>query len=341
MWSIILDKDVSAWQKRACESDANIFQLPSWLEAFKQIGYLKPLYLRYDDGNNIGYCGLLVAKMSFIKLALVSNGPVCINGMQPEELIESLVTYFKNNNYSGIRFSGKNTPALVGGLNNEVVYEESFPFYKDIRNHFVVHTQETAEDVKAGFSSTAKRLINKITKDENYRLVIDNKGEYLAEAYELFLRVSERKHFKYRPMSSYKALFNYNNAEKTYASLYLCYHLDKLINAILIIRDKHNSIYMSGGLDTALIDNNTSPSFYLHYQAMLNEFYVHHTDRYNLVYTPGKFGEFKTRFHPEKIEDPKPVTVVLNKWKYSLYSGTMLRFAPKIKRIAKSLLNGK
>lgn len=339
MWSTIQDRDISSWQKRAYESDANIFQLPSWLEAFKEIGYLKPRYLKYEDGQKLGYCGLLEAKMAFIKIALISGGPVAVSNIDAQEMIASLVQYLKTHGYTAIRFSGKNTSEMVKGLHEELVYEESFPFYKDIRNHFIVHRQETPDDVKADFSSTAKRLINKITKDENYKLIIDNRGEYLKEAYELFMRVSERKRFAYRPMNSYKALFNYNDPSHAYASLYLCYHHDKLVNAIVVIRDKHNSIYMSGGLDISLIENNASPSFYLHYQAMLNEFYTWHTSKYNLVYTPGKFGEFKTRFHPENIQDPKPVTVVLSKWKYTLYSGSMLRFAPKIKRIAKRLLN--
>lgn len=341
MWTIIQQSDLNIWQNKLYAYGAGIFQLPSWLDAFKKIGYLKPLYLGYDSHGRKGYCGLLVARLPFMKIALIPGAPVMFGQQADASCYASLLQYLENNGFAFARFTGgydKNileqaAPGAIGG--------ETFPFYKNVGSHFFVSKKDTPEELKAGFSATAKRLINRIAKDGSYRIIKDDTGEHLQEAYALFLRTGERKGFKYRPYEGYKALFNFNTGTVSYATLYLCYYNDKLVNAILVVRNKDTSMYMSGALDGEHIAANDTPAFYLHYQAMLHEFYTCNTAKYDLVYTPGRFGDFKTRFHPERVEDAPPATVVLSRWKYSVYTGTVLRFSPRIKRMAKLMLSRK
>jgi hypothetical protein len=339
MWTIIKNADLNAWQKKLYACGADIFQLPSWLNAFKKIGYLKPLYLGYNTEKHSGYCGLLVADILFIKVALVPGRPVMTEGAADIACYISLLQFLKNKGFTFARFTGNCDKKFLEQAASGIISSETFPFYRNVASHFYIPAKDTPEELKRGFNATAKRLINRIANDSNYRIVIDDTGEYLAEAYALFLKTGKRKGFKYRPYEGYKALFDFNADKVSYTTLYLCYYYDKLVNAILVVRNKNTSMYMSGALDGDHITTNDTPAFYLHYRAMLQEFYVHHTHRYDLVYTPGRFGDFKTRFHPERLDDPRPSTIVLNKWKYGLYTGTVLKVSSHIKRLAKLILS--
>jgi|GEM_PF-3856300 Uncharacterized protein involved in methicillin resistance len=333
-WRELHTSEAPAWQKRLHEAGASMFQFPSWLGAFNQIRFFTPVSYIYEDGaGGWGYCGLLKVNFGIVKIGLVAFGPVLPSG---PAAIRSLLAYLKKQGFAFVRFSGQWMGEIKTAAQPYHIEEgnHTFPFYKDMLQNYLVYNPGDAETLKAGFTSGVRSRINRAGKAEAYTFIADDDGRYLDEVYDLFVRTGERKGFTYRPKESYRALF----AQPGFASIYACIRDGRVMNAIIIIRDKTTSLNMSGGLDVAAVYNNISPAHYLHYFAMQQEFYKWGTQQYDLVYSAsGGVAEFKKRFNPVHAQQPAPVSVVFKTRRYKLYSLLLLRYAPNLKKLGRKL----
>ncbi len=337
-WQKINIADLQECQQQLYDIGASLYQLPSWLQAFQNIGFFKPRYYKYTTQNGFAYCGLLSMQIGIVKAAIISHGPVLhnVNEYVLNELLDSL----KAEGFTFVRMSGE----IVDRLKTlQLPYrlvekQDSFPFYKDVLNHFIVHKPESAEALKASFKPAARNKINKVEKFGSYHFIIDDEGEYLDVVYELFIRKGNTNGFTYRPKESYRQLFAYNHIVK-FARFYLCFYKNVLVNAILIVRDKNYSMNMSGALNEEQIQENVSPAVYLHYYAMQQEFFVVGTDKYDMLYSEGAIGTFKRNFNPKHITEDRIVTVLFEPVKYKLYASLMLKYATTLKNIGRKAIS--
>jgi lipid II:glycine glycyltransferase (peptidoglycan interpeptide bridge formation enzyme) len=127
-------------------------------------------------------------------------------------------------------------------------------------------------------------------------------------------------------------------AQPGFASIYACIRDGRVMNAIIVLRDKDTSLNMSGGLDVSAVYQRIATAQYLHYFAMQQEFYKWGTQQYDFVYSAsGGVAEFKQSFNPEHTQQPAPVTVVFKKRQYKLYSLLLLRYAQSLKKLGRRL----
>lgn len=337
-WQKINSTELDNWQQRIHAAGASLFQFPSWLNAFKNIGFFKPQFYKYETTDGFAYCGLLSVQFGIVKAGLISQGPVLVN--VPKEVLPELLDYLKLKDFTFLRFSGNmaNELPAIKQPYTLLSKKDSFPFYKDTLNHFIVHSEDDKEKLKAQFKPAAKNKINKVEKYNGYRFVTDDEGEYLDRVYELFVRKGNKNGFTYRPKESYEMLFR-NNRQLKFARFYLCFYGDTLVNALLIVRDGKRSMNMSGALDEEQIQENVSPAVYLHYYAMCHEFFEEHTHAYDLLYSDGAVGTFKKNFNPEHIEDDRLTTIIFQPLAYKLYDRFLLKYAATIKRMGRKAIS--
>lgn len=338
-WQGIAESDIIHWQKKIHDAGASLFQFPSWLESFKEISFFKPRYFKLENSDGSwAYCGLLQVKLPFIKVGIISFGPIISANGNREAIIKSLLIFLKKQKFTFVRMPGiTREMAAQPGIKAQYVKENTFPFYNDLLNNYVITKKENEEELKNSFNHSHRNAINKIIKNNLYEFIIDDEGKYFDEVYELFTNVGRQKNFKYRPKSSYKAMLA-NNEQLQFATFYIARLNDRVVNAILVIRDKHCSINMSGALDTTLINKRDSPAKFLHYFAMSHEFYKLGTGSYNFGYSDGPVGEFKSGFHPTQQLIEMPGTLVFNAPVYKLYAFFGLKHRKTLKKLAKKVV---
>jgi hypothetical protein len=338
-WQNIHNDELNAWQQRIYAACASLFQSPIWLQSFQNIGFFNPRFYKYENDQGFAYCGLLSMQIGIIKAAVISYGPVVDEMENVQEVLNELLRHLKKEGFSFVRISGALVDEVKKLKDHKLVSDtDSFPFYKDVLNHFIVHKKESKEALKTSFKQAAKNKINKVEKYDGYTFVIDDEGKYLDAVYELFIRKGNKNGFTYRPKENYKTLFE-NNAGLKFARFYLCFYGEVLVNAILIVRDKNYSMNMSGALDEDQIQENVSPAVYLHYYAMQHEFYEEGTKEYDMLYSDGAVGMFKRNFNPEHIIDNRMITVVFEPLKYKLYETFLLKYASTLKTIGRKAIS--
>ena len=337
-WQKINSNELDNWQQRIHAAGASLFQFPSWLNAFKNIGFFKPHFYKYETADGFAYCGLISVQLGIVKAGIISQGPVLVN--VKEEVLIELLDYLKLQDYTFVRISGNMADELPAQKHayKFIGKKDSFPFYKDVLNHFIVYREDDKEALKAGFKPAAKNKINKAERYDGYTFVIDDEGKYMEQVYVLFVRKGDKNGFTYRPKESYKTLFT-NNGQLKFARFYLCFYKETLVNAILIVRDKNYSVNMSGALDEDQIQENVSPAVYLHYYAMQHEFYGEGTKEYDMLYSDGAVGTFKKNFNPDHIVDERLMTVVFEPLNYKLYETFLLKYASTLKRMGRKAIS--
>jgi hypothetical protein len=329
-WAEIPRQELVTWNQQLLETDASFFQYPYWNEPFREM-YFAPRYLAYRaQGKFIAYVCILTFGVSSLRIGLVRRGPVSLipNVEVPFLALEDLKNWAKHEGYVFLRFTHSNPECLERisslGLTERV---EAFPFYRDSCDELIVEQVEDDAQMLAKFQPVARRKIRKAT-EVGYDLRVSDSPEALINVWPLFLALSDRKGFRYRPLASYLDLIRLAQPHQS-ARLYTAYLGQKPIEAILIVRDRMTSHYMSGALDVNALQGEASPSCLLHWQAM-RDFFRLGVKYYNLGTRSGTVYQFKSQFRPlEKIGSP-PVTLVISPGMYRLWSALVLRLAPSL-----------
>ena len=158
----------------------------------------------------------------------------------------------------------------------------------------------------------------------------------MIDAWSLFCILAERKGFIYRPLDSYVEMVNLAQPHQC-LKIFLAYLNEKPVEAIVVVRDRMSSYYISGALDVVALSNKQeSPACLLQWEAM-RFFFRQGVKYHNLGTRSGKVYQFKRKFRPTERVNPPPLTLVTNRFLYSLWSVIVLRFSlplwPRIKGI--------
>lgn len=329
-WTEISWRELVAWNQQLLQTDASFFQYPFWNEPFREM-YFVPRYLVYrSQGQFVAYVCILTLGVSGLRIGLVRRGPVSlITDAEVSFLaLQDLQSWAKHEGYIFLRFTHSDSECLERvsslGVTERI---DAFPFYRDSCEELIVEQVEDDAQMLARFQPVARRKIKK-AKEVGYDLRVSDSPEELINVWPLFSGLSKRKGFRYRPLNSYLDLIRLAQPHQS-ARLYAAFLGQRPVEAILIVRDRLTSHYMSGALDVDALQGKESPSCLLHWQAM-RDFFRLGVKYYNLGTRSGTVYQFKSQFRPlEKVGAP-PVTLVLRPGMYRLWSALMLRLAPSL-----------
>ncbi len=245
-----------------------------------------------------------------------------------------LAEWAKDAGYTFLRFSHSDANYLdrIASLG----YSErtdAFPFYRDLSEELIVEQVEDDGQMLANFQPVARRKIKK-AGTVGYDLSVSDSPEAFEAVWPLFQELSTRKGFRYRPLASYLELIRLAQAHQC-VRLYVASLKGNPVAAILIVRDRSNSVYMSGALETAALDGKESPACLLHWKAM-RDLYRAGVKYYSLGTRSGAVYQFKRQFRPCERVIPAPVILVMNKSKYRLWSAAvrhLMPLWPRVKRL--------
>jgi hypothetical protein len=337
-WVDIPQREFSNWNQRLLETDAPLSQYPYWNEPFRGM-YFSPRYLVYGShGQWVAYVCILALGFRGFQVGLVQRGPVSLTPGHavPRTALQDLYRWAKVQGYVFLRFTHSDSQALERlaslGLSEQV---DAFPLYIDHwREELIV--EQVADDTQmlASFQTIARRKIKK-SIEVGYDVSVSESPEALSAVWPLFVSLSERKDFRYRPLSSYLDMVRLAQPHQC-VRLYVASLEKKPVAAILIVRDRTTAYYISGALDVNALQDRPSPACQLHWQAM-RDFFQLGAKYYHLGTKSGEVYQFKRQFHPVERVNPPPLTLVLNPGRYRVWTVAVLRFVlplwPRIKRV--------
>jgi Acetyltransferase (GNAT) domain len=335
-WRRIPQADLPSWNQRLWSTDAPLFQYPFWAEAFRWM-HFSPRYLTYQDGGSErAFVSILSIGVPGFRIGLVLRGPVDLGGAAvSSEALAALAAWACRHGFVFLRFSHSSAEALerVAALPG-ARRENPFPFYCDQDEELIVEQRPGDGEMLRTFQQIARQEIRKAEK-VGYEIRAGDTEELFVAAWPLFSALAERKGMSYRPLQSYLELLRQARPLQA-ARLYVAYLKGRPVEAVLIVRDRHVALYVSGALDVKALGEAQSPSCLVHWQAM-RDFYQLGQTYYNLGSSSGVVYQFKRKFRPQVIKLPKDVTVVTNPLLFSMWKTLVLRLAlpawPWIKRL--------
>ena len=338
-WREIPRQDLPNWNEQLLQTSASVFQYPYWCEPFRRM-HFSPRYLVYGPPHEPKlYVCILMTGIPGLRIGLIQRGPVSLvpGSDASRAALQDLSRWARRKGFIFLRFSHSDQEVLrqVGELDSAET-ADPFPFYRDANEElWVEHAGEDAQTM-ISFQPVARRKIKKATK-AGYRLEFDDSPETFVQVWPLFQALSTRKNFRYRPLASYLELIRLGYPHKC-VRIYTAHLGSKLAEAILIIRDSTAAYCISGALDMDAIKDVASPSCLLHWSAM-RDFFHEGIKYYSLGTRSGAVYQFKRQFRPIIKNHPLPVTLVLNRPAYVLWSKLVLRFGPSIWPHVKRLLS--
>lgn len=335
-WTTIPQQELASWNQRLLQTDASLYQYPYWNEPFRRM-YFSPQYLVYRSQNEPNaYVCILTIGLPRLKIGLVHRGPVSLgSGLAvSSSALEYLYQWAKDAGYIFLRFSHSDPEYLeriaVLGYSERT---DSFPFYRDLSEELMIEQVEDDAQMLASFQPVARRKIKKAST-VGYEISVSDSPEAFEAVWPLFQGLSKRKGFRYRPLASYLDLIRLARSQQC-VRIYAAHLEGNPVGAILIIRDRINSCYMSGALDTDALQGQESPSCLLHWRAM-RDLYRLGVRYYFLGTRSGLVYRFKQQFRPTERVIPPPVILVINRAGYRLWSGAvrnLMLLWPRFKKL--------
>ena len=321
-WKKIDRSELGEWDKKLLCTDASVFQYPYWNESLRNKIIHTHYICYYVDGVPNAYACILSFGLLLTRIGVVRRGPInLIEGASiSKEAVMDLQVYARKRGYIFLRFSFTGeADDVVKKLNTlkSVRKMDGLPFYRDLESELIVKQQKNDSDMLMSFQPIARREIKK-AKNISYQIIETDSIEEFRNSWYLFDSLSARKGFTYRSLDSYITLIRHAKANKC-VRLYTAYFNQCPVEAVLIIRDRDSSYYLSGALDIESLPNKQlSPSCLLQWNSM-RDFFQDGVKHHNLGTRSGKVYQFKKKFRPEEISNSPPLTMVLNKPLFKLW----------------------
>ena len=240
--------------------------------------------------------------------------------------ILQLRRWARQNGYIFLRFSHTSGEIIENvGSSGKTQPVDPFPFYPHQEYDLVIEQLPDEDSMLAAFQRIARRNIRDAHK-EGYEVLATDSPDALTESWPLFEALSQRKGTKIynRPMTSYLDLVRLGRQHGC-VRLYLAYLKGRLVESIVIVRNRDSAYYVAGALELEGLERTTaSPSCLLHWTAM-RDFFALGATIYSLGITS---SPFKEKFRPVRTEFPAPVTMVVRPASFGLW----LRVLPLVAR---------
>jgi hypothetical protein len=166
---------------------------------------------------------------------------------------------------------------------------------------------------------------------------VEHKPEDFERVWPLIVGLGERKKFSHRPLASYFDLIRLGT-DYGCTQLYTAYLGASPVEAVLVCRDRKTAYGVVAALDVDAIKGKHTPSFLLYLHAMHNLWSLG-CAKYCFGSKSGNVFEFKSRFHPDITVRPPPMTMVVNKTLFTLWTLGVLLVLPALRRLSRWVIS--
>jgi Acetyltransferase (GNAT) domain len=337
-WSEIPPSETQSWNKRLLETDASMFQYPYWNESLRRLR-LRPHYLVHGSPSApAAYVCVLITGVPGFRVGLIQRGPVALEprALLDPEWARDIREWARRQSCILLRFTHSDDTILrtlssVGACHGV----DPFPLYSDPSEELTVELCED-ESLLASFSQTARKQVRRASR-EGYEIRVEHKPEDFERVYPLIIALGQRKRFSHRPLSSYFDLIRLGAAYGC-TQLYTAYLGASPVEALLVCRDRKTAYGVVAALDVHAIKGKHTPSFLLYVHAMHNLWSLG-CAKYCFGSKSGNVFEFKSRFHPDITVRPPPMTMVVNKALFTLWTLGILRILPALRRLIRWIIS--
>jgi hypothetical protein len=256
------------------------------------------------------------------------RGPVALgpSGIVPADALCDLYQWAASNRYIFIRFTHADT-ALLDSLEacGPSRRLDACPFHLDrsvAMHDLVIEQAEDDNAMLSGFDREARRKIKRAL-EADYDLRVGTSSSDLAEVWHVFLNFFDRKGIRFNlPLDGFLEAARLAESHDC-LRVYSAWLDQKPLEALIVFRDKHTALCQFAALDIEALGKRPSPSVLLHWFAMRD---LHRMGalHYNLGPGTGSLLQFKQQFRPLQVTYPAPVTAVINKPLYLLWSSLVL-----------------
>jgi Acetyltransferase (GNAT) domain len=334
-WTEVQPEAAIGWTRKLLATDASLFQLPYWNESLRLL-HFRPRYLTYQaGGRSCAYLCMLELGPPGARLGLVARGPVALTGTDlPAAWLQELIDWVRRQRYVFLRATHHDDAVLASWASLPGARRgDAFPYYREPQEELLVSQLADDADTMRPFQPVARRNLRR-AQEAGYEIESTDAPEDLTAVWPLFRLLSARKSFRYRPLSSFARLMALGR-EANAVRLFVARLEGRAVEAILVARDRTTAHYIIGALDTAAIEGHESPSVLLHWRAM-REFAREGARYYDLGTRSGPVYTFKRKFRPVERQLPPPVTVVINRPLFLIWSalglGVGRKLWPRLKR---------
>jgi hypothetical protein len=337
-WSEIPSAETQSWNKRLLETDASLFQYPYWNESLRRV-HLRPHYLVHGSPSApAAYVCVLITGVPGFRVGLIQRGPVALESgsLLDPKWARDIRKWARHQKCIFLRFTHSddsilNTLSSVGGIQGA----DPFPLYSDPAEELTVELCEE-ESLLASFSQTARKQVRRASR-EGYEIRVEHKPEDFERVWPLIVGLGQRKRFSHRPLTSYFDLIRFG-AEYGCTQLYTAYLGASPVEAVLVCRDRKTAYGVVAALDVHAIKGKHTPSFLLYLKAMHNLWFLG-CAKYCFGSKSGNVYEFKSRFHPNITVRSPPITMVVNKALFTLWTVGVLRILTQLRRLTRWVIS--
>jgi hypothetical protein len=315
-----------------------MFQYPYWNESLRRMR-MHPHYLVHGSASApAAYVCVLITGVPGFRIGLVQRGPVAL---EPHALLDAewafdIRDWARRHGCVFVRFTHCDDTVLRT-LSNVCASQgvDPFPLYRDPSEELTIELCED-ESLLASFSQTARKQVRRASR-EGYEIRVEHKPEDFERVWPMFVALGQRKKFSHRPIASYFDLISFG-AAYGFTQLYTAYLGARPVEAVLVCRDRKTAYGVVAALDVELIEGKHTPSFLLYFHVMHNLWSLGCT-KYSFGTKSGDVYEFKSRFHPHIIVRPPPMTMVVNKSLFSLWTLGIMRILPSLRRVIRKFVS--
>jgi hypothetical protein len=306
----------TAWNRKLMATDAFLHQYPFWLEALKQ-RFVSPryFYCRAPGGEPMAYAALLAIGVWGFRIGVLNGGPIGLRDGEaiPDEALTAFWRRLRRSGYVCVRVANGNESSFQAMCRTCPTEDlDPFPWYTSTDHALIIDQEGSDEAVLARFKTQARAKIKKAAA-LGYGIEAADSPEAIRAAWPVIESMEARKGRQIfrRRRASYERLVELARPYGC-ARIYLARLGEKIVQIVLVVRDRDTAHYVLGALDVAALNKATSPASLVQWKAM-REFSREGTRYYSLGNdNPGPIREFKHEFRPRRIEFP-PIRVAILK----------------------------
>ena len=338
-WHIIKQSSADIWNEKLKGSNAVYTQYPYYVSAEYSSIFSRAVCIEFTENNKqLAFAAIIEIGIRPFKFGVIDGGPTILQpGVDPSKLLEELKIFAKKQKFIHIQIRPVKDSAFYYLLETDKEFKNEifFPFHKKVDYDWNIYNKPEKE-LLAGFKLQGRRKIVLAGRLPFTYRKIEDVAE-LKEVKELFRDVTDEKGYRFAPFSVFKALY-INGHKHGLCDIYAAYLDEKLVNAVLIVKDSTSYYHYISGLRVIGFKANESPPAKLHFYVMQDCFYNEHKEFYNISYGGSEnLIRFKELYNPVEIEKPSYYTYVISKKKLDLFSAFSIEKTDSIRRFIKNV----
>lgn len=340
-WQIIDQIKAESWNEKLKSTAAEFCQYPYYILSEYNSFFSKPVFLQFIETDNpIAYCAIIeIGKWPF-KFGVIDCGPVLLHeNVNLNLLLDEIKAFARSKHYLYLQIRPSNDSSFIELLESDSSIKKQlfFPYHKKVEYDFNIYNKPEPE-LLAGFKIQCRRKIVLAGREPfKFKKITDHKE--LKSVATLFKKVVDTKGYALLPFYVYENMFIKGNPHGL-CDIYAAYLHEKMVNAVLVVKDKFSSYHYMSGLVIEGFKANESPPAKLHLFVMKDAFYNEHKQFYNMSYGGNdNLIRFKELFNPVAIRKSDYYTYVINKTTLKLFSMLSSKSAYLIRKTFRNFNN--